>query len=65
MPRYTCLICKTSVDYEAPAPAVYPFCSDRCKLIDLGRWFNEEYSLEDGPTLGTTSLADEDPGAEA
>tara|TARA_Y100001934_G_scaffold282635_1_gene397379 strand:- start:1503 stop:1619 length:117 start_codon:yes stop_codon:yes gene_type:complete len=22
-----------------------PFCSDRCKKIDLGRWFEEDYSL--------------------
>jgi endogenous inhibitor of DNA gyrase (YacG/DUF329 family) len=21
----------------------YPFCSPRCKLIDLGRWLGEEY----------------------
>lgn len=24
-----------------------PFCSDRCKLIDLGQWANESYSLPD------------------
>lgn len=22
-----------------------PFCSQKCKLIDLGRWSNEEYSI--------------------
>ncbi len=22
-----------------------PFCSDRCRLIDLGRWLNEEHQL--------------------
>lgn len=22
-----------------------PFCSDRCKTIDLGRWLDEGYSL--------------------
>jgi uncharacterized protein len=22
-----------------------PFCSERCKLVDLGRWVNEEYSV--------------------
>lgn len=28
-----------------------PFCSDRCKLIDLGAWANEDYKLptEDAP----------------
>ncbi len=23
----------------------FPFCSTRCKQIDLGRWLNEEYTL--------------------
>jgi uncharacterized protein len=22
-----------------------PFCSERCKQIDLGRWANEEYAI--------------------
>ena len=22
-----------------------PFCSSRCKQVDLGKWFREEYSL--------------------
>jgi uncharacterized protein len=22
-----------------------PFCSERCKLIDLGKWFNEEHAI--------------------
>lgn len=22
-----------------------PFCSERCRLIDLGRWLNEEHKL--------------------
>jgi endogenous inhibitor of DNA gyrase (YacG/DUF329 family) len=23
----------------------FPFCSDRCRLIDLGRWLGEEYRI--------------------
>jgi len=23
-----------------------PFCSERCKLIDLGKWAAEEYKIE-------------------
>ncbi|AUX85461.1 MULTISPECIES: DNA gyrase inhibitor YacG [Acinetobacter] len=28
-----------------------PFCSERCKLIDLGAWANDEYKLptQDAP----------------
>lgn len=22
-----------------------PFCSERCRLIDLGKWFNEEHRI--------------------
>ncbi|MEE8586874.1 MAG: DNA gyrase inhibitor YacG [Acidobacteriota bacterium] len=32
-----------------PAPLdhpSFPFCSKRCRLIDLGKWFNEEYQVE-------------------
>lgn len=25
-----------------------PFCSERCRLIDLGRWDNEEYAVAGG-----------------
>lgn len=32
-----------------------PFCSDRCKMIDLGHWFNESYTV---PTKEV--LSDED-----
>ncbi|PWT79675.1 MAG: DNA gyrase inhibitor YacG [Acidobacteria bacterium] len=24
-----------------------PFCSERCKLVDFGRWVNEEYRVPD------------------
>lgn len=24
-----------------------PFCSRRCKLVDLGRWFNEEHHISE------------------
>lgn len=26
-----------------------PFCSERCKLIDFGRWANEEYCVPGEP----------------
>lgn len=28
-----------------------PFCSDRCRLIDLGKWLGEEYRVP-GPRAG-------------
>ena len=29
-----------------------PFCSERCRRIDLGRWLGEEYSLPIDPEGG-------------
>ena len=29
----------------APANAFRPFCSERCKLIDLGAWASESYRV--------------------
>jgi len=26
-----------------------PFCSERCKLLDFGRWVSEEYSVPGAP----------------
>jgi uncharacterized protein len=26
-----------------------PFCSERCKLVDFGRWVNEEFRVPDQP----------------
>ncbi len=28
---------------------LFPFCSERCHLIDLGRWLGEDYRIADEP----------------
>ncbi len=28
-----------------PANRSYPFCSDRCRLLDLSKWLGEEYRI--------------------
>jgi endogenous inhibitor of DNA gyrase (YacG/DUF329 family) len=30
---------------DVPLPAWFPFCSERCKMADLGRWFAEDYKV--------------------
>ena len=42
-----CPICKRPVsDPPADGPrGDYPFCSARCKLIDLGRWLDGAYQV--------------------
>lgn len=32
-----------------------PFCSERCKMIDLGQWANEEYRIPDSEPLADQS----------
>ena len=39
-----CPICQREFDPAQPL-AAKPFCSERCRLIDLGRWLGEEYSM--------------------
>ncbi len=43
MPR-SCPICGKPVAPRDANPA-FPFCSDRCKLVDLGKWLGEEYRV--------------------
>jgi endogenous inhibitor of DNA gyrase (YacG/DUF329 family) len=38
-----CPICEKRFD-PATSPAM-PFCSQRCRQIDLGRWLREVYSV--------------------
>ena len=42
-----CPICKCPVDEsQAGKPGSYfPFCCERCKLIDLGRWLGGKYQI--------------------
>ncbi len=38
-----CPICKKKTTFEENSWR--PFCSERCKLIDLGKWVTEEYRI--------------------
>ena len=43
-----CPICRKPVTKSsavAGGKSVYPFCSERCKLIDLGRWLDGAYQI--------------------
>lgn len=46
-----CPICRKAV----PIPSAHmPFCSERCKLLDLGAWASEKYVI-------STPLKPDDP----
>jgi endogenous inhibitor of DNA gyrase (YacG/DUF329 family) len=53
-----CPVCDAPVDLST-TPTV-PFCSDRCRLIDLGRWLDEAYGVPE-----TKRSVDGDDEAEA
>lgn len=38
----TCPICKQPVGADSPT---FPFCCDRCRKIDLGKWLDGKYLI--------------------
>jgi endogenous inhibitor of DNA gyrase (YacG/DUF329 family) len=38
-----CPICRKPTDSEKDAD--FPFCSERCRLLDLGNWSSEKYVI--------------------
>jgi endogenous inhibitor of DNA gyrase (YacG/DUF329 family) len=43
--KHKCPICKTETDSAVHAD--FPFCSERCRLRDLGNWASEKYVVSD------------------
>jgi uncharacterized protein len=56
-----CPVCNREFD-PGGSPAV-PFCSERCRTIDLGRWLGEAYSLPVVPDPEADELPDDTPAA--
>ena len=42
----SCPYCKKQSEYNVNN-TFRPFCSERCKMIDLGDWANENYRIPD------------------
>jgi uncharacterized protein len=43
--KIKCPTCKQMGDWFSGPYG--PFCSKRCKLIDLGKWFSEEHTISE------------------
>ena len=56
-----CPTCRTDVVWSAASPC-RPFCSERCKNVDLGAWASERYAIsgESDPGQGGT-VPEDDP----
>ena len=44
-----CPICKKDV---SPDNSERPFCSERCRIIDLANWASDRYVIPDRPVEG-------------
>jgi hypothetical protein len=51
--KTSCPICGKPVELPAAGDvgqkSPFPFCSERCKLIDLGRWLDGKYQIPVAP----------------
>ncbi|MBU0593817.1 MAG: DNA gyrase inhibitor YacG [Gammaproteobacteria bacterium] len=56
-PTVLCPVCGKDSPFTPKNP-FRPFCSQRCKLIDLGQWANEEYRVPDSGTRLTEEPED-------
>lgn len=54
-----CPTCSAPVEWGAQSPN-RPFCSERCKLIDLGAWAAEEHVIA-GQSLESDLLSEQLP----
>ncbi len=52
MSKVQCPICDTAMPGNWQEYPDYPFCSARCRKIDLGRWLSQEYRVPDPTSPG-------------
>jgi endogenous inhibitor of DNA gyrase (YacG/DUF329 family) len=58
--KVPCPRCGTPCDFR-PSNPWRPFCSERCKMIDLGKWAADEYCVPAAPgESGEAPPQDED-----
>jgi len=55
----TCPVCRRKPD-PVRSRNWLPFCSERCKLIDLGKWLNEDHRIP-ADASDFPSAEDDDP----
>jgi len=55
---HKCPTCNQQVEWEDNP--FRPFCSERCKLVDLSKWVSEEYRVPGRPVPGEAVEEDED-----
>jgi endogenous inhibitor of DNA gyrase (YacG/DUF329 family) len=56
--KITCPVCKNITTWEENP--FRPFCSERCKLIDLGAWASGDYKIPGKPENGSDQSGQEE-----
>ncbi len=56
--KLRCPICKKPVKSN---DTEFPFCSERCRTIDLGKWASGEYVISSPMTDAEESIGDSNP----
>jgi uncharacterized protein len=56
--KLRCPICKKVVKNT---DAEFPFCSERCRTIDLGKWASGAYVIPSPETEAEEAISDADP----
>ena len=51
--EWRCPICRKPTDSETSKD--FPFCSERCRLTDLGNWASEKYKVSE-PAMDESAL---------
>ena len=61
MIRVRCPVCDQVMEGQGPAEwPHFPFCSARCRTIDLGRWLSDDYLVPaESEGEGPGAVADE------
>ncbi len=52
--KVNCPSCKNDFDYYSSESR--PFCSEKCKMIDLGLWLTESYSIGSKEPLAESDI---------
>jgi endogenous inhibitor of DNA gyrase (YacG/DUF329 family) len=53
-----CPTCRAKVAQDLARPTkLFPFCGERCQLVDLGRWLGEEYRIPGPPSSEAAEAA--------
>ena len=60
MSKVRCLICEAAMPGSSKEYPDFPFCSRRCRMVDLGRWLGEEYRVPGKPVAESPDEPDDD-----